>query len=211
MEATNTITITYGDQASSLAGMIPIDIISNILSYIDFDEYKKIHKNKMNKVLYELKNKNQDYISDLVCEHIVPFMVKYVFADFVNDGKWEIPFHYMFDIDCHFTDHCDYCRDLNCDCSTMFSSYVDEVLKENPNSNIVTDLQKIESNYMYDYHDYHEYHEYNKWEYFMNDIEGYVIHDCLSQNEEDEEEEEEIIQSGLEFIQLMYYSDDEDN
>lgn len=181
MDTTNTKTITYGNEADALAGMIPIDIIRNILSYIDFDEYKKIHKNKMKKVLNQLQDKNEQYISDLVCEYIVPYLIEVVFDGFVNDGEWELPFDYKEDLIIYISDQ--KYLDVDWDVPTFFEYYVTKFLEKNPNSNIITDLKKIESNYVFNNED--------EWDYLMNDIEGFVIHDCLPQDEEEEEEDEE--------------------
>jgi len=117
----------------------------------------------MDKVLTELKNKNEHYFNQLVCKCIVPFMITDVFCDFVNDGRCEIPFDYRGEIECYLEDQ---------DCINWFSAYVDEMFEINPN--IITDLQKIKSNYLYD-----EYY----WNQIMDDCEGFVIHDCLSDSE----------------------------
>lgn len=208
MDTTNTKTITYGNEADALAGMIPIDIIRNILSYIDFDEYKKIHKNKMKKVLYELKNKNQDYINDLIGEHIGGFITDVYFNGYNEDDEnhpWQPSFNLINDIHCYFIGHSSWnCYNYTCGCSDIFKVYVNYVLKENPNSNIVTELQKIETSPIYCDED--------EWEQYIDDLVTITLVDEIKPElEQEEEEEEEIIQSGLEFIHLMYDSDDKNN
>ena len=191
MDTTNTIKITYGYQAETHLGILPIDMIRNILSYVDLDEYKKIHKNKMKKVLCQLKDKNKDYINDLICEHIGRFISDVYFDGYNKDDvnyPWEPSFNLINDIHCYFIGHSSWnCYNYTCGCSDIFKGYVNYVLKENPNSNIVTELQKIETSPIYC--------DENKWEKYIDELITIILMDeiqpGLEQEEEEEEEEEE--------------------
>ena len=124
---------------------------------------EEIHKNKMKKVLNELKNKHYRYINDLICQHVGEFISDVYFVGYNEDNQnypWYPCFNLILDINCYFTGHS--CWDFDCDCTSMFSNYVDEVLKKNPNSNIVKELQKIETSTIY-------CDEY-EWEQFIEDL-----------------------------------------
>lgn len=141
---------------------LPNDIVHNILSYVDSYEDKRkevFHQIKMNKVLTELKKRNEIYYYNfLYITNIASYFEFDILHDYSDEEELEeiiynIPNDIM-DIKSYLDEPY---KKWNIDCGDYiiitndFANHVEYQKKYEPN--IVTELLQLKSNYLYNFID----------------------------------------------------------
>jgi len=149
---------------------LPDDIIHNILSYVDLYEDKRsnvFHQIKMNKVLTELKTRNEIYFKDILFTPHICYYLEYLFhsyTDYIDDTEYnreeylemilnDIPKEIMY-IKSYLDDPYKKWITLsfgNYYSKNSFASHVEYMKKHEPN--IVDELLQLKTNYLYNFID----------------------------------------------------------